>query len=440
VQGYFALASIYLAFSLSASFADQIVARIGTKVALTVCPQFYALFIFCVGFSYFTESTAAHYLLMVPTGIALGLVASTLWTAQGVFLTYKANQYADANAQQSSAALGLFNGIFFAAIQGAGIIANFAASLLIKTAHLSYSTLYLGMGVMCSLGATVFCWLPNVTSDEVAHSHKQLGDSDHADSSPAESKSVWSFLTGPHRSTILPLLPLMMAQGMFQGFTWGLFPDKVISAALGKDNVGYVTAAFAFADMCGSLGFGKLSDRVGRVPLLAAGIVFNTLTCTLLFAYRASIPSFATFVVFCFGISFGLIDAILNVNIPALLAAYFPSSTASAFSVYKLLQSTGTLFNLFLSPLLSFEVNIVVVAVYLLVAMFSLIRLHRSLEEQYVMFLFVSWLVFLAVLFELNSIEQRVQPAGFGRKQVVRSDRRCLFVMNYVSDAPLFSP
>lgn len=390
MQGYFALASIYLAFSLSASFADQIVARFGTRLALTVCSQLYAVFILSVGITYFFDSPAAHYALMVPAGIALGTVASTLWTAQGVFLTHKANAYAEANAQPAASALGMFNGIFFAFIQAAGIMSNFAASLLVNTAHISYKTLYLGMSVMCSAGALIFCALPNVDSREGAHdggAHKQLQDgvspssstsSSSSTDAPTESRSVWAFLSGAHSATIVPLLPLMMAQGVFQGFSFGLFPEKVIKAALGKDNVGYIVAAFAFADMCGSLGFGRLSDRLGQVPLVAGGVVLNFVACALLFVYRTSIASFSTGVVLCFGVSFGLVDAILNVTLPALLASYFPSSAPSAFAVYKLFQSTGTLFNLFLSPLLSFEVNIVVVAVYLLIALGALLRLHLA--------------------------------------------------------------
>ena len=52
----------------------------------------------------------------------------------------------------------------------------------------------------------------------------------------------------------------------------------MISVALGKDWVGYVTAASAFADMLSSIAFGRLSDTLGRVPVLALGVVLNTIT------------------------------------------------------------------------------------------------------------------------------------------------------------------
>ena len=71
-EGYFALAALYFAFSTSSAFADQIVARIGTKVSLTVAPQFYALFILCCGASFFSDSKAVHYVLLVTPGIGLG--------------------------------------------------------------------------------------------------------------------------------------------------------------------------------------------------------------------------------------------------------------------------------------------------------------------------------------------------------------------------------
>ena len=79
-EGYFALAALYFAFSTSSAFADQIVARIGTKVSLTVAPQFYALFILCCGVSFFSDSTAVHYALLVTPGIGLGAAGTATCT------------------------------------------------------------------------------------------------------------------------------------------------------------------------------------------------------------------------------------------------------------------------------------------------------------------------------------------------------------------------
>jgi hypothetical protein len=66
------------------------------------------------------------------------------------------------------------------------------------------------------------------------------------------------------------------------------------------------------------------------------------------------------------------------VQLPAMIAQYFESSLDSAFSVYKLMQSMGSLFSFFLSPLMSFEANLLAVTIYLFVALLSLLRLHAS--------------------------------------------------------------
>ncbi len=439
-EGYFALAALYFAFSISSAFADQIVARIGTKVSLTVAPQFYALFILCCGISFFSDSTAVHYALLVTPGIGLGAAgtatlpriahrsfvfhlpiswtaphlinaifpvqfvstAAILWTAQGIFLTNRAHKYAAANQLPAAEALGLFNGIFFAAVQAANIVSNAVASVLVKSAHLAYSSLYLGLGAVASVGALIFCALPDISPLEIremrskSSSGTAASSATDSSSSPltdpissasssvngaaeaAHGTSVLSFLRGAYAATIWPLLPLMMAQGMFQGFTWGLFPEKVISVALGKDYVGYVSSAAAFADMLGCLAFGRLTNVFGSVPIVVFGVALNTTACVLLFLYRGSIGDFSYAVVFAFGIVFGIVDAILNVQLPAMIAEYFSSSLDSAFSVYKLMQSMGSLFSFFLSPLLSFEANILAVTIYLFAAMLSLLRLHAT--------------------------------------------------------------
>ena len=280
-------------------------------------------------------------------------------------------------------------------------MSNAVASILVKSAHIAYSSLYLGLGAVASVGALIFCTLPDISPLEISEMRSKSPSSDSASSaassltapissasssvnesvaSPAAAHgtSVWSFLRGVHASTIWPLLPLMMAQGMFQGFTWGLFPEKVISVALGKDYVGYVSAAAAFADMLGCLAFGRLTNVFGSVPIVAFGVALNTAACTLLFLYRGSIGDFSYAVVFAFGIVFGIVDAILNVQLPAMIAQYFESSLDSAFSVYKLMQSMGSLFSFFLSPLMSFEANLLAVTIYLFVALLSLLRLHAS--------------------------------------------------------------
>jgi MFS family permease len=56
----------------------------------------------------------------------------------------------------------------------------------------------------------------------------------------------------------------------------GLFPAEVIKPALGSNNVLYVVGVSAFADMLGSLGFGRLADTWGRLPVLTIAVVCNS--------------------------------------------------------------------------------------------------------------------------------------------------------------------
>ena len=52
---------------------------------------------------------------------------------------------------------------------------------------------------------------------------------------------------------------------------------------------GMITSAFAFAEFSSSVLWGKLSDRVGRKPVLISGLA-GTLLSMLLFGFAPSLP------------------------------------------------------------------------------------------------------------------------------------------------------
>jgi hypothetical protein len=85
-EGYYTLTALYAVFTVAAGFADKGVARLGTKVSLFAGSFVYGLFILATGLSFFSESTAIHYALMLPTGALIGVGAALLWTAQVIWL------------------------------------------------------------------------------------------------------------------------------------------------------------------------------------------------------------------------------------------------------------------------------------------------------------------------------------------------------------------
>ncbi len=53
--------------------------------------------------------------------------------------------------------------------------------------------------------------------------------------------------------------------------------------------VGLITSAFAFAEFSTGIIWGKLSDRIGRKPVLLAGLA-GTLLSMLMFGFAPSLP------------------------------------------------------------------------------------------------------------------------------------------------------
>ena len=53
--------------------------------------------------------------------------------------------------------------------------------------------------------------------------------------------------------------------------------------------VGLITSAFAFAEFSTGVIWGRLSDRIGRKPVLIAGLV-GTMVSTLVFGFATSLP------------------------------------------------------------------------------------------------------------------------------------------------------
>lgn len=127
-----------------------------------------------------------------------------------------------------------------------------------------------------------------------------------------------------------------LVNNLNDAMAWGLLPLYLAAHGLRVGRIGIVAAAYPAAWSIAQLATGPWSDRVGRKPLVASGLVTQGAAIAAILASR----SFAAWV--AAAIAMGLGTALVY---PALLAAVAdvaqPSWRASAVGVYRLWRDLG---------------------------------------------------------------------------------------------------
>ena len=161
--GFLNLSLIYGAFTLSASFVDLIIKKIGVKATLCLAATSYAIW----ELSFFLPSYRHEELLDRPeeelgifsdslivsiflfTGFLLGMGAGPLWVAQAYYISECAN---DTNK-------GLYNSLCISIFQ----ISQFSSSTMtfLLLSRIGKSNFYLLMGLVGVAGALMFMSLPH---------------------------------------------------------------------------------------------------------------------------------------------------------------------------------------------------------------------------------------------------------------------------------------
>lgn len=388
--GSVAIGLLYATFTVCCLIGPYIVDVIKPKWAITIAFVNFSLFC-CANMlvAKFPKTVELQWGVLVPAAALVGFSASFLWTAQGTYLTIIAMQYANIMGMESNtAALGLFNGIFWGFFQFTQITGNLAESLLLNQAGWSNTSLMLVYLVCAGSGCVLSLFLKNV-SDEEEETQSTKGPEGR--DSPARSqaatndtatstiKGTFSGVMGPQRGVgpakthttdhvqksfyesvkgvvtiwgdrrMLCLIPLIMYSGLEMGFIWGDFTSNWVKPSVGTNNIGYVMAAFGASDVLSSVLLGKVSDSIGRFPVVIIGSAAQL--ATLLVLYNTDIGSCDHKWGLLIGsaCAWGVGDAAFNTQIGALLGEYFEDRKEDAFSNLKLWQSLTTSIAFFLN-------------------------------------------------------------------------------------------
>ncbi len=174
----------------------------------------------------------------------MGIGSSSLWVAQGVYVTNAAAAYSIERQKSSKSAMGSFTGIFFGIFQGNQVVGNLMSSLLLSDKHLKDTQKVLfyscvGIGVV----STFFFMLlrdNRVSPRPLIPANASIQQQQQQESSPKKSKDVavssfmgcLNLLRDPQMLLLLPTFFYSGAQGavmrhVYTVYTHLFFPSHI---------------------------------------------------------------------------------------------------------------------------------------------------------------------------------------------------------------------
>jgi hypothetical protein len=146
--GFWCLGVLYALFAVSALIAPWIVARTPSFV---IIPASAALYVVMVA-----ANIRVHPVPLVLSCAGVGLAASTLWSAQGVFIGKCANAYAAATGTPLTVATSQLNASFYTIFASAGAFSAAFSSILLLSMRNAIGPLFI---VLTVVGVAAVAWL-----------------------------------------------------------------------------------------------------------------------------------------------------------------------------------------------------------------------------------------------------------------------------------------
>jgi len=299
--GLQSLATLYFCFAFSNFFANTVVKKLGERISLTLG-----------GFCYVSFLAAHLYpqpYTLIPTAALLGFGAAILWTAQGSYLAKNSDD----------ATLGFHSGVFFGLFFVNAIVGNLMAAIFINI--LGEGTFFLvsvlfGIGIVATLSFLLLRKAPSVGKIEESNS-----------------VSITQTLMLFKEPKMLFMVPVLV----YSGFSQSYFTSR-ITQRMGEGLIGYVMCSFGVSDTIGSLVMGRLSDKIGRKPVLLFSSLVGLVGYSLAFFVDKSRPWLFFVILVCLGWS----DAGYNTQLQATLGFFQPNKLEATYSFLKLIQSSSS--------------------------------------------------------------------------------------------------
>jgi len=334
-DGYWSLAIIYMVFTLANWIAPSVLALLGPRITMIVGALTYAAFI--------AQLLILNAVLLYVMSAVLGVGAAIIWTAQGNFLSLNTD---DTN-------ISMYSGIFWAMSISSGLIGNvfvytqFQGKDKIDDATRNTVGVVL-LSVTCAgIVCMFFLRRPSPRNSDT-------GEASQTRSSPTQAlrESFRLFLT----KDMLLLCITFFYTGINLNIWSAVYGTSIGFTKAFPDRKGLATISgmlVSVGEIAGGLVFGilgKVFVRRGRDPIVVLGFVLSMTAYFLAFinlpnmspieetshkAYIESNQYLAIFTSFILGFS----DACFNTQVFSILGGTFRQESASAFAIFKFVQS-----------------------------------------------------------------------------------------------------
>ncbi|CAF1214416.1 unnamed protein product [Adineta ricciae] len=384
-SGYISMAILYSFFALTNVFAPAIVSILGPSVSMFLGGSTYFLYVL----SFIYPMTWSYYVV----SILIGIGAAVLWTAQGVYL---ANNSDDLTISRNS-------GIFWALFQVSLLAGNIYVFIALKAQIIDRATripLFVVFSIVSAVGLLIFMFViwrsyvekhRHTLSRIVEEKKSTLADVIHT------LKVAGALLRT--RNMLLLLIPFAysgLSNTLFQGVFATCIGHYVKYGDTRKRLIGLHGILIGCGEILGGGLFGfitKPKTASQRALMILVGCILqmvyyysvfvnfpvdsasNETTTKPYFDFNSTTSQVITFIG---SFIVGLGDSSLNTQLMNVLATRYKQTTASAFAIFKLVQSLMAAIAFFYAGSLQIQWQTLIV----------------------VLFLFFGTLAFFAVLFD----------------------------------------
>uniref|UniRef100_A0A0E0MNQ0 Major facilitator superfamily (MFS) profile domain-containing protein n=1 Tax=Oryza punctata TaxID=4537 RepID=A0A0E0MNQ0_ORYPU len=367
--GSVSLGLLYTSFTAFSVVGSPVVRRMGSRRALVLGTSGYLLFI--------AANLVPSWYTMVPASLYLGFTASIIWVGQGTYLTSAALSHARDNNLPEGQTLGNFNGEFWGMFASTQVIGNLISLALLRDGKDGGSVTGKNLLFVVFLG----CMIVGIVLMCLLSKRDEKGNNAPTHSSFG---AMMKYIVVPLKDRrMILIIPLIAYSGLQQAFVWAVFTKNIVTPVLGISGVGGAMAIYGAADVVCSLVAGRLTSGLhSATSIVSVGAILQAVVLFWLLLFYSPMGGLLGAAVPLFiGALWGVGDGVLNTQLSALLGLLFEDVKEAAFAQLKVWQSGAIAVIFFLSPNITLQAMLILMAIALIISFGSFLLLTLVVEK-----------------------------------------------------------